>query len=384
MLVNRGATLDVNYYADTYSTSCYPALYGTATGHSHLESSVPLATIIANYPNIKLVIDTLTHVNVERRQIVGTSGKSYQYDRFVMALGVVTTYFGIKGLDQYTFSIKSIEDIKKLKQHLHDEIFSLHQADKNYVVVGAGPTGVELSAALSTYLRRIARNHGAKADKITLDLIEASPRVLPKMSKASSKKVARRLANLKVNVMVGQKVEGATPEYLTVNGLRIPSKTVIWTSGVANSPFFKDNEHCFNIAPNGRVHVDNYMLAAPHIYVIGDNAATPYTGLAQTALHDAIYLANNLKREVKGRTPKRYKPKMPPVVIPVGENWAVFEWGWLRSYGFVASLVRRVADFIGYDDILPLGQALGVWRAQYKTEEDCETCQQATIHGPIK
>src|SRR5690606_13947236 len=115
-------------------------------------------------------------------------------------------------------------------------------------------------------------------------------------------------------------------------------------------PFYKENNSVFKFAPNHRIVVDQYMRAAPDIYVIGDNAATPYTGLAQTALHDAIFVAKNIQREKKDRRPKDYKAVKPPVVVPVGERWAVFEWHKLRLYGWIAACIRRAADFIGYHD----------------------------------
>jgi NADH dehydrogenase FAD-containing subunit len=155
-----------------------------------------------------------------------------------------------------------------------------------------------------------------------------------------------------------------------VSGNSIDSRTVIWTSGVANHPFYKNNAEHFEFAKNGRIVVDEYMQAAKNVYVIGDNAATQFTGLAQTALHDALFVASNLKRQAQHKTLKKYKAVMPPVVVPVGENWAVFEWRGLRLYGWIASLLRRAADFIGYSDMLPLGQALGVWRASTIMEDD--------------
>jgi NADH dehydrogenase FAD-containing subunit len=112
------------------------------------------------------------------------------------------------------------------------------------------------------------------------------------------------------------------------------------------------------------------MQASENVYVIGDNAATPYTGLAQTALHDALFIASNLERKQKNKPLKKYKAVKPPVVVPVGENWAAFEWHRLRLHGWPASLLRRAADFVGYSDVLPLGQALGVWRASLIREDD--------------
>ncbi|MDT4861754.1 hypothetical protein FQZ97_963710 [compost metagenome] len=182
--------------------------------------------------------------------------------------------------------------------------------------------------------------------------------------------MANRLKKLGVNVQTGQTVQSATADNLIVNGRPIKSHTVIWTSGVANHPFYKENARHFALAPNGRVVVDDYMLAAEDVYVIGDNAATPFTGLAQTALHDALFVATNIARANAKKPIKEYKAVMPPVVVPVGENWAVFEWRKLRLSGWIASVIRRMADLVGYSDILPIGLSLGVWRAQRVLEDD--------------
>jgi len=238
------------------------------------------------------------------------------------------------------------------------------------VVVGGGPTGVELSAALGSYVERLRQHYGVKGRPVKIDLIEAAPRILPRMSEKASARVAARLKSLGVNIQVGKAVESETADEIMVSGKPIKSHTVIWTSGVANSPFYEANKDQFKFAPRGRVAVDQHMRAAKDVYVIGDNAATLYTGLAQTALHDAEFVAANFKREQRGLRPKEYKAVMPPVVVPVGENWAVFEWRKLRLYGFIGSLLRRAADFIGYNDMLPIGQALGVWHATMVVEDD--------------
>lgn len=346
----------------------YPALYSAATGHSHLESWVPLSTIFAGFKNIRVQIDTVVSIDPKKKQVVGASGKAYSYDKCILALGTVTTYFGIEGLETYAYGIKSSEEIKELKQHLYQAIAKDRQMDKHYVVIGAGPTGVELAAALGSYIKRLGHQYDVRK-KVRVNLIEAAPRILPRMSKQSSSVVLRRLRKLGVSVQTGKPVQKATADEIMVGGKPLKSQTVIWTSGVMNHPFYKANSQYFKLAPNGRVVVDQYMRVSPDVYVIGDNAATPYTGLAQTALHDALYVAGNIQREKHGRRPKEYKAVMPPVVVPVGERWAVFEWHKIRLYGWPAAVIRRIADFIGYNDILPLGQALGVWRASRVTED---------------
>jgi len=190
------------------------------------------------------------------------------------------------------------------------------------------------------------------------------------MHPKTSDAVKKRLEKLGVKVELGKKVESATAEGLVVSGRPLKSHTIIWTSGVANHPFFAQNAEHFELAKNGKVVVNEYMRAKHGIFVIGDNAATPYSGLAQTALHDALYLSGNMQRKHARKQMKKYKAVMPPVVVPVGENWAVFEWRGLRVRGWIASLIRRAADMIAYSDVLPIGQALGAWRAQREYEAD--------------
>lgn len=363
--------ISITLVSDKEDFQYYPALYSSATGHSHLESWVPLSTIFAGKKNIRVVLDTITAIDPVAKKVTGKSGKAYTYERCILALGVVTTYFGIEGLETYAFGIKSQKEIERLKRHLHRDITEKRALDTHYVVIGAGPTGVELSAALGSYIMRICDHNDVECTTHPqIDLLEAAPRILPRMSEKTSSIVSKRLEKLGVNIHINQAVESATAEHIMVGGKPISSRTVIWTAGVTNHPFYKQHAEFFELEKNGRVKVDEYMFAAPGVYVIGDNASTPYTGLAQTALHDALFVAKNIKREISGQAPKKYSAVKPPVVVPVGENWAILEWHGIRISGWLGSVLRRIADFIGYNDMLPLGQALGVWHASMVMEDD--------------
>jgi NADH dehydrogenase FAD-containing subunit len=368
--VSKHPSANVTLISDKDIFLYYPALYSTATGHSHLESWVPLSVIFKNKPRVKVIHDTITEVDASKQVLTGESGAAYKYDRVLFALGTVTTYFGIKGLDKYAQGIKSAEEIKRLQRHLHDELTTRHTPDSHYVIVGGGPTGVELAAAMGAYLRRLCKKYNLENHPITIDLVEAAPRLLPRMSEQASALVAGRLAKLGVTIYTNTAVQSRTEGEIMMGDVSIKSHTVIWTSGVANHPFYAAHDKDFTFAPNGRVNVDGELKAANNIYVLGDNAATPYTGLAQTALHDAIFVARNLKRELSGKKPKTYKAVKPPVVVPVGPFWAIFEWHGLRLTGTLGAMLRRAADFMGYSDILPIGQALGVWRASRVYEDE--------------
>lgn len=354
----------VTLFSDKPDFQYYPALYSTATGGSALQSWVPLGTIFAGYDNVDIVIDKVVKLDKAARTITTESGATHEYQTLVLALGSVTTYFGIPGLNEYAYGIKSHDEIARLKQHLLEEFVKPNGADKNYLIIGAGPTGVELASGLGTYLKHLKKHYRQPGPRMTVSIIEAAPRVLPRMSEKASAKVLKRLKNLGVHVELNKKVESATADTLIVSGRPIKSHTVIWTSGVANNPFFAENASQFELAKNGRVVVNAHMRVDPHIYVIGDNAVTPFGGLAQTALHDGIYVA----KQILG-SHKKYKAKQPPVVVPVGENWAIFEYKKLRFGGWLGALIRSAADFVGYRDMLPFGLALGVWRAQKVKQE---------------
>lgn len=348
----------------------YPALYSTATGHSHRQAWIPLGQIFANRPNVDVIIDPVLKIDTGKKILTGESGHEYQYKKVVLALGSVTTYFGVKGLDTYSHGIKSAEEIKALKQHLYRTMFEERTVEKDYVIIGAGPTGTELAASIGSYIERLRVDYRLPKRKARINIVEAAPRVMPRMSETSSRRITRRLKQLGVHVLTDKKVEEQTADTLLVSGRPIRSATVIWTSGVATSPFYQANETQFVFSSNRKIVVDEYMRAAKDVYVIGDNAFTPWSGLAQTAISDAKFVARNLKRQQQGKSLRKYKVITPAVVLPVGRNWAAFEWKKIRFYGWPASLIREAADFIGYYDILPLGKALATWRSQREYEDD--------------
>lgn len=353
----------VTLISDRTTFQHYPTLFSTATGHNYKESWVSLKRIFHKTKNVRLVQDIILRIDPEEHIIKGKSGATYKYDELILALGSVTTYFGIEGLDTYSYGIKSEMEIRKLQRHLFDEMSDGSDDEKNYVIIGAGPTGVELAGALGEYIRILRKHFGIKKKRLRISLIEAAPRVLPRMSEKASKVATKRLKKLGVQMEVNKKVERQTAHELMVSGKPLATQTVIWTSGVANSPFYKANEAHFELNDKGKVKVDEFMRARAHVYVIGDNANTPYAGLAQTALHDAIFVARHLRGKKKP-----YKVVAPPVVVPIGHGWALFEWGKLRFGGWIGGMLRRAADLISYHDVLPIGWAIGTWRAGSKKQ----------------
>ena len=371
--LSKRSDIDVTLISDKDHFIYYPSLYSVATGGSSRQSFVPLKSIFED-TKVNIIVDTIETYDPHRK-LICSADREYSYDKAIFALGVVTSYFGIRGLDQYSFGIKSAAEVDKFRRHIHDEMVSEHKLDKQYVIVGAGPTGVELSAALASYITHIAEAHSVRHKNIRIKLVEAAPRVLPRMSEAASELVRERLAHLGVAVMTDEKVEWQDDDEVFVSGRSIPTHTVVWTSGVSNNPFFEAHNHIFDLAPNKKVVVDKHMMVNDNTYVIGDNAMTPYSGLAQTALHDAIYVAKDIVRAKHHRARPLYKVVKPPVVIPVGKRWAILEWNRILMVDYFAHMIRRAADFIGYNDMLPIGLAFKSWQSEDTKEYDCEECR---------
>ena len=349
----------------------YPTLFHTATGGRRANSSIPYEVIFEG-KNIDIVRGTAIKLDRKAKSITTSSGTSYTYDTLILALGVVTNYFNIPGLKEFSFSTKSQAEVERFKKHLHDQLINDHRPDLNYVVVGGGSSGIELAGALPYYLKQIMRHHRVKTRKVHIDLIEAAPKLLPHLPKDTSRMVERQLRHLGIKIYTSSAVDGESADALRVNGKPIMSHTVVWTAGDMNHPFFAANG--FSLMSRGKVAVDIYLKAEDNIFVIGDNANTPYSGLAQTALVDGAFVAENLKRQLSSKDLKSYTAKKVITIIPAGPHWAAVIWGGLRIYGILGWMLREVADFIGFHDLEPWDKAASQWLSEFGSQDNCPVC----------
>jgi len=362
---------EVTLLSDDDELRYYPTLFHTATGGKRSNSSIPFSTIFDG-KDVNIVQATALSIDKRAKTVTTNDRQTLSYDSVILALGVVTNYFGIPGLPEYSYSIKSQAEAARFKAHLHKQLIDDKKPDLHYVIVGAGPTGIELSGALPGYLKRVMKQHGLPARKVHIDLIEAAPRLLPRMPKHTSNKVRRRLRRLGIKLYLNSVVQGLNADELTVSGKPIRSHTVVWTAGVTNHPFFKEN--AFVLMGRGKVAVDTYLQTEPDVYVIGDNANTPYSGLAQTALYDGAFVAYNLKRQASSKDMKSYKAFKPVTVIPAGPRWASVIWGRYKFNGFMGYLIREAADFIGFHDLERWDIAAKQWLTGLENQDDCDHC----------
>ncbi len=333
------------------------AMYRSATGKSPLEVVIPLSEIFADSLNVRVELDSVAELRPQTREVEGESGRAYPYDYLVMAVGYVVNYFNIPGMALYADSMYSISEAIKLRHRLVGAFRNTKPHHPIHIsIIGAGPTGVEIASDIQNFSQVVAGKHGIRDLDVQVRLIEASTKVLPMLSEKSSSAALKRLQELEVEVLLNAKVTKCSERTVLVNGEKLASDITIWTAGNKANPLFSYYPDLFTVNERGRVQVSEYFNAnSPNIFVIGDAADTPYSGMAQTAIHNAIALATNLKRSVANQHQQAYVPKKPEYVVPVGGEWALLE----TQHGVISGKegwkARREADkwvlqnFLVYD-----------------------------------
>lgn len=355
-----------------------PAMYRVAVGYREKDTIIPISELVSDIPSLTFKKGKAGHIDRAKRIVKLHSGAELHYDYLVISSGAVTNYFNIPGIKEMSYGIKSLRQLREFKAHLHSVITAPRNIEKNIVIIGGGPTGVELSAALAGYVNKIMRRHGIKRRSVNIELIHATKRLIPQSSEKSSRIVLKRLRELGVIVHLNSMVEKETDDSLVYNGKKIFTHTVIWTAGTSNNTLFTEHRNHFPVNPQGRVVVDDHLRVDNRCFVIGDNAATPFSGLAYTAVNDAKFVAKELEQRLQGRLmTKPYRPKYPKTAIPVGKRWAVFQYKNLIIYGLSGWFIRLAADLVGFIDIAGFIKGSKMWLGSVRKEEKCSVCKTA-------
>jgi NADH dehydrogenase len=337
-----------------------PLLYQVATAVlSPAEIAAPIRQLEAKQRNISVLLAEVTGVDVASGTIeassTGAGVRKIAFDYLVVATGMRPSYFGHDEFARHAPGLKNLSDAETIRAKIlgafelaattEDEDERARQM--TFVLVGAGPTGVELAASLAQMVKITLRGNFRRIDPATASIIllDAGKRVLPTFAESLSRSVTRRLTKLGVKVLTGVKVETVDAEGVVAGGSRIPSATVLWTAGVAASPIPKMLGTKTDRA--GRALVDPFLkvVDAPGVFVVGDAASVmqnehPVPGVAQAAIQEGRYVGRLIANELKGRKvkrPFRYFDKGNMAVV--GKNYAVLERGWLRTSGFLTWLV---------------------------------------------
>ncbi|HMD53475.1 MAG TPA: NAD(P)/FAD-dependent oxidoreductase, partial [Phycisphaerae bacterium] len=270
-----------------------PLLYQVATSvltPGHI--ATPIRGILRNQKNTTVILGEVTGVDKDQRHIfVNTAdreGVALHYDYLILATGVRHSYFGRNEFEKFAPGLKSLADAVAIRNKiLHafeqaeaEEDPGRHRDLLTFVLVGAGPTGVEMASAIAVLIRNTLQSEFRRIDPASarIVLVDMSPRVLGSFSEELSKAAKNRLEQLGVEIRLGHGVDQIDEEGVIVAGERIASKTVIWTAGVAPSPAGKWLSAETDRAGRVRIQTDLTVHNHPEIFVVGDTASLDQDG----------------------------------------------------------------------------------------------------------
>jgi NADH dehydrogenase len=348
-----------------------PLLYQVATaGLSPAEIAVPIRSILAGTKNTEVFLGNVTDIDVKNK-ILKTSFDSIPYDYLILACGAQQSYFGHEEWARFAPGLKSVEDATEIRRRVL-LAFELAEREKDpekmralltFVIVGGGPTGVELAGAIGEITRYTLTEdfHKIRPSSTRVILIEAGSRVLETFDPDLSHKAARELESLGVTIWTHSQVLDVTENGVKIGNEEIAARTVIWAAGVKPSEL--NSKLSVPLDKQGRVIVtgDCSIPDHPEVFVIGDQACffddskKPLPGLAPVALQQGRYVARLILDELRNRPHKQFKYLDKGQLATVGRRRAVLQNGALRMSGFLAWLawlVVHIYYLIGFKNRL--------------------------------
>ncbi|KUI31951.1 NADH dehydrogenase [Mycobacterium sp. IS-1742] len=328
----KRADVDIKLIARTTHHLFQPLLYQVATGIiSEGEIAPATRVVLRKQKNLQVLLGDVTHIDLQNRLVHSELlGHDYAtpYDSLVVAAGAGQSYFGNDHFAEWAPGMKSIDDALELRGRI---LGAFEQAERSsdpkrreklltFVVVGAGPTGVEMAgqiAELADYTLKGTFRH-IDPTSARVILLDAAPAVLPPMGEKLGKKAAARLEKMGVEIQLNAMVTDVDRNGITVKDpdgklRRIESACKVWSAGVSASPLGRDlaNQCEVEVDRAGRVKVlpDLSIPGHPNVFVVGDMAAVEgVPGQAQGAIQGARYAAKLIKNEVKGANPAFRQP----------------------------------------------------------------------------
>lgn len=354
----RGSRARITLVDRTNHHLFQPLLYQVATaGLSAPEIAHPIRSIFHNRPDVTVLLDEVMDVDLAARRVRVRHAAPLDYDYLVLAAGARTSYFGKDGWAKHTVGLKSLEDAVEIRQRV---LLGFEEAENSddaagrerlmtLVIVGGGPTGVELAGAFaelsSRVLRRDFRRIDPRAAKVIL--IEAGPRLLPTFPEKLSRNALDELRHRGVEVLLSSRVDDVQTGQVHVAGRVIHAHTIVWAAGVAAAGI----SECLDVPKDraGRILVepDLSLPGHPDVFAIGDIAAikqadgTPVPGVSPAAIQMGAYVADVIRARLRGGAgdarPFRYRDK--GSLATIGRHAAVAWLGPLQFTGYIAWLL---------------------------------------------
>src|SRR5262249_22503499 len=337
-----------------------PLLYQVATSELTAgQIATPIRNILRNQKNTTVIMGEVTAVDKDRNYVISSDADRQNvpitYDYLILATGASHSYFRHNEFAEYAPGLKSLADAEAARNKIL-QAFELAEAEEDpsrhrdlltFILVGAGPTGVEMASALAILVRNTLKSDFRRIDPSSarIVLVDIAPRVVGPFSESLSKAAKQRLEKLGVEVLLGHSVDHIDADGIVVAGGRIASKTVLWTAGVAPSPAGKWLNVETDRAGRVRIQKDLTVPGHPEILVVGDTAefeqdGKPLPGVAQVAMQQGRYAGKVIRSRITGNkqpAPFRYFDKGNMAVV--GKGFAVLQSGKIQTSGLGAWLI---------------------------------------------
>jgi NADH dehydrogenase len=340
-----------------------PLLYQVATGGlSPANIGAPLRAVLKRQQNTRVLLANVTDVDVAQRRVMIDGDGQFEYDTLIVAAGARHHYFGHEAWEHLAPGLKTIEDATEMRRRIllafenaeREVDANKRQAWLTFVVVGGGPTGVELAGAVGELAHHTLRNNFRAMNPASarIYLLEAMDRILPPYPPILSAKAAKALGKLGVTVCTSTAVTDIQPDVVTISKgkdtERVAARTVLWAAGVQASPLAAAlaGKTGASLDRAGRIIVqaDLTLPGHPEIFVIGDMAVfthqtgKPLPGVAPVAMQQGRYIANLVQARLRGKTlgPFHYRDR--GSMATIGAAAAVADLGWIRFSGVLAWL----------------------------------------------
>ncbi len=384
----RRAAVDVTVIDPNNFHTFQPLLYQVATaGLDAGDVSFPVRGILRRSGSARFVLGAVTAIDLERRIVTVDDGATIAYDYLVVAAGSVSSSFGVSGVDEHTYPLKTLHDAIALRtrllstfEHAGREVTAGRpRPDLSIVVVGGGPTGVETAGGLRELVDLVLRKDFPELhlDDLPITLVEAAPRVLGPFHPKSSQQAHDTLTRRGVQVILGVGVDHVEVDAVVLaDGRRLPAAVIVWAAGVAGSPVA-----ALLGVPLGRggripVNADLSLAGHPEVFAIGDIAASPTPDerplpqVAQPAIQGGFHAARQIIAHLEGRPTEPFAYHDKGSMATIGRNQAIAEFpnglrfhgriGWLMWLGLhllyligfrnrIAVLVNWSWNYLTYD-----------------------------------
>lgn len=326
-----------------------PLLYQVATAVlSPADIAIPTRNLTKRMKNVTVIMENVTGIDLDKREVC-FDNSSIKYDYLILTAGAQTSYFGHDAWEEFTLGLKDLVDALRIRKRI---LFSFEEAENhperanellNYIIIGGGPTGVELAGSIAELTHNILKSEFRKIDttKTKVTLIEAGPRLLPSFDEKLSEYTKHSLEKRDVKVMLNTRVQNIEENKVYIPGEVLHSHLIIWAAGVEPVPVVQE----LNLTHDKqkRIIVNKFCSVEDHpeVFVIGDIAnfeqdGHPLAGVSPVAMQEGRYVAKIIMNESKGeKRDKAFHYVNKGTMATIGRKDAVAEFAGLKLKGFM-------------------------------------------------